>query len=97
MFSLFLASLTLAACSGGSPQGAATFDPQAKTTITWWTGQADQAETILEGLAKDFEKLHPNVTVDISSGAPSTDELLQKLSAGFAGGTYPDVSLAHEP
>ena len=88
-------SLGLAACSGGSAEGAKTFDPEAKTTITWWTGQADQAETILEGLAKDFEELHPNVKVDISSGAPSTDELLQKLSAGFAGGTYPDVSYAY--
>jgi multiple sugar transport system substrate-binding protein len=90
-----VASLSITACSSGTPQGATTFDPDAKTTITWWTGQADQAETILEGLAADFEKLHPNVTVDVSSGAPSTDELLQKLSAGFAGNKYPDVSYAY--
>jgi len=88
-------ALALAACSGGTPSGAATLDPEAKVTITWWTGQADEAETILEGLADEFEKLHPNVTVDVSSGAPSTEDLLQKLSAGFAGGTYPDVSYAY--
>lgn len=87
-------TLALAACGGGSPAGSATLDPEADTTITWWTGQADQAETILEGLAADFEELHPNVTIDVSSGAPSTEELLRKLTAGFAGNTYPDISYA---
>lgn len=90
-----LSALALAACSGGTPTGAATLDPDAKVTLTWWTGQADEAETILEGLADEFETLHPNVTIDVSSGAPSTEDLLQKLSAGFAGGTYPDVSYAY--
>jgi len=82
--------LVLAGCAG-SP-GATTLDKDADVTITFWTGQADAAETILEGLADDFEKEHPNVTVDVSSGAPSTEDLLQKLSASFAGGNYPDIS-----
>lgn len=87
------AVVALAGCGGG--QSAATSrDDQAKVTLTFWTGQADQAETILEGLAADFEKLHPNVTIKVSSGAPSTEDLLQKLSASFAGNTYPDVSYA---
>jgi multiple sugar transport system substrate-binding protein len=84
------AGLLLAGCAG-SP-GATTLDEDADVTITFWTGQADQAQTILEGLASDFEELHPNVTIDISSGAPSTEDLLQKLSASFAGGNYPDIS-----
>ena len=84
------ASLLLAGCAGS--QGATTLDKYADVTITFWTGQADAAETILEGLADDFEKQHPNVTVDVSSGAPSTEDLLQKLSASFAGGNYPDIS-----
>lgn len=83
-------AVALTGCSGGSSSGAA--DPKAKTTIVWWTGQADQAEKILVGLAGEFEKEHPNVTVKVSSGAPSTEDLLQKLSASFAGGDYPDVS-----
>ncbi|MFD1722855.1 ABC transporter substrate-binding protein [Amnibacterium endophyticum] len=83
----------LTGCAGGGG-GSSTLDTKADTTITWWTGQADQAETILEGLAKQYEQLHPNVTIDVSSGAPSTEDLLAKLSAGFAGGTYPDVSYA---
>ena len=34
------------------------------------------------------------MTINVSPGASSTDELLQKLSAGFAGGNYPDISYA---
>ena len=82
----------LAGCSGS--QGATTLDPKAKVTIQVWSGQADAAEKIIESLGKEFEKLHPNVTVDLSPGASSTDQLLQKLSAGFAGDQYPDVSYA---
>lgn len=82
----------LTGCSGGG--GSTTLDTKAKTTITWWTGQADAAETLLEGLADEYERLHPNVTIKVSSGAPSTEDLLAKLSASFAGGNYPDVSYA---
>jgi multiple sugar transport system substrate-binding protein len=38
---------------------------------------------------------HPNVTVETASGASTTDDLLTKLSAGFASGDYPDVSYAY--
>lgn len=86
------ASLLLAGCSG--QQGATTLDEDADVTITFWTGQADAAQTILEGLAAEFEELHPNVRIDVSPGAPSTEDLLQKLSASFAGGNYPDISYA---
>lgn len=85
------AALTLTACSGG---GSSTLNPEADVTITWWTGQADDAQTILEGLAAEFEKLHPNVSIDASAGASSTEELLQKLSAGFASDKYPSISYA---
>jgi multiple sugar transport system substrate-binding protein len=82
----------LAGCSGS--QGATTLDTKAKVTIQVWSGQSDAAEKIVESLAKEFEKLHPNVNVDLSPGASSTDQLLQKLSAGFAGDQYPDMSYA---
>jgi multiple sugar transport system substrate-binding protein len=83
----------LAGCSG-SPQGATELDKDADVTISWWTGQTEAAQTLLEGLADEFEKEHPNVTIDVSEGASSTEELLQKLSAGFSSGTYPDMSYA---
>jgi multiple sugar transport system substrate-binding protein len=86
------AVVALSGC--GAPQGATTLDTDADVTLTWWTGQADDAQKILEGLAAEFEEEHPNVTIDISPGASSTEDLLQKLSAGFAGGNYPDVSYA---
>ena len=90
------ASLALAACSSNSTSGPRTgvgsLDPDTKVSITWWTGQDDEAEQILEGLAKDYEADHPNVTVDVSAGAATTDDLLQKLQAGFAASSYPDIS-----
>lgn len=85
-------AIALAGCTG--QQGATELDPEADVTITWWTGQADEAEQLLEDLAAEFEELHPNVTVDVSAGASSTEELLQKLSAGFASNTYPSISYA---
>lgn len=77
-----------------SSAGDTKLDTKADVTVTWWTGQADEAQKILVGLAASYHKLHPNVTIDVSSGASTTDELLQKLSAGFASGKYPDISYA---
>lgn len=91
--SLLVTTALLTSCSSGT-QGATTLDKDADVTLTWWTGQADQAQTILTGLAEEFEQEHPNVTIEVSSGAPSTEDLLQKLSSSFAGGTYPDISYA---
>ncbi|MFD3443795.1 ABC transporter substrate-binding protein [Microbacteriaceae bacterium 4G12] len=88
-----LAVVALAGCSG-SPQGATELDQDADVTISWWTGQTEAAQTLLEDLAAEFEEEHPNVTIDVSEGASSTEELLQKLSAGFSSGTYPDMSYA---
>jgi multiple sugar transport system substrate-binding protein len=87
-------SLTAAACSSSSsdkqPQTPA--DTAKPVTVTVWTGQDVAPEKLLEGLAKKFHDLHPNVTIDISPGAPTTDQLLPKLTAAFNSGTYPDIS-----
>jgi len=88
-----LAALTLTGC--GPQQGAQTLDPDADVKLTWWTGQDAEANDILKGLAQEFEEAHPNVDIEVSPGASSTDELLTKLSAGFAGGTYPDISYSY--
>ncbi|WP_314430887.1 ABC transporter substrate-binding protein [Microbacterium lacticum] len=84
--------VALAGCSGS--QGATTLDTKAKVQIEVWSGQADAAQKVIDGLAKEFEQAHPNVSINISPGASSTDQLLQKLSAGFAGDQYPDMSYA---
>ncbi|WP_436531018.1 ABC transporter substrate-binding protein [Actinoplanes sp. HUAS TT8] len=93
------ALLLLTACMGGTTEpgkdSAAGYDPKATVEITWWTGQSEEAEKVAENLAAEYHTAHPNVTVKTSSGAPTTDDLLTKLSAGFTGGTYPDVSYAY--
>jgi multiple sugar transport system substrate-binding protein len=92
-------ALAVAACSGGSTSssGGSAATPSntgAAVKLVWWTGQTADAEKTLEKLAKEFTAAHPNVTIDVSSGAPTTDDLLQKLTAGFASNTYPDISYA---
>ena len=69
-------------------------DKNAPVTLTWWTGQFADAQKTLEGIAAEFSAKHPNVTIKLSSGGSTTDDLLQKLSAGFAADVYPDVSYA---
>jgi multiple sugar transport system substrate-binding protein len=106
-----LLTLGVAACGGGSggtssgsgtasgqASGAADSAPvntSAPVTLTWWSGQPADGEKILEPLVKEFTTAHPNVTVKLSPGAPNTDELLQKITAGFASNTYPDISYAY--
>jgi multiple sugar transport system substrate-binding protein len=91
-------ALGLAACSSsaGSTDTSAspTSDPKAPVTISWWTGQTAEAETLLEGLAKEYTTAHPNVTIKVSPGASTTDDLKQKIAAGFVADTYPDLSYA---
>ena len=84
---------SVAGCSRGSAS-TGPLDVKAKTTIEVWSGQSDAAQKKMEALATKFQQKHSNVTVNLSPGASSTDQLLQKLSAGFAGNEYPDVSYA---
>ncbi|WGW12250.1 ABC transporter substrate-binding protein [Saxibacter everestensis] len=78
----------------GDSQGATTLDKEAKVELEIWSGQTDEAEKLIEQLAGEFEKDNPNVSIKVSPGASSTEDLLQKLSAGFAGNQYPDISYA---
>ena len=92
------AVLLLSACMGGTKDSgkdaAAGYDPKATVEITWWTGQPQEQEKVAEQLAAEYHTAHPNVTIKVSPGAPTTDDLLTKLSAGFTAGTYPDLSYA---
>ncbi|MBL7259662.1 ABC transporter substrate-binding protein [Paractinoplanes lichenicola] len=93
------AVMFLSACMGGTTDNgkdsAAGYDPSATVELTWWTGQTEEAEKVAEALAAEYHAAHPNVTIKTSPGAPTTDDLLTKLSAGFAGGSYPDISYAY--
>lgn len=87
-------ALGVSACGSPAPAPTAAVNSDAPVSLTFWTGQTDEAEKLLEGLAAEFHAKHPNVTIEVSSGASSTEELLQKLSAGFASGTFPNISYA---
>ena len=63
-------ALGLAACSSGgsttpstAPSASTSVDANAPVTLTWWTGQTADAEKLLEGLAAEYMKAHPNVTI----------------------------------
>lgn len=89
----------LAGCGESASDGPSTDpqkgDPDAKVTLTWWTGQDDSGQVYIDKLVDKFEDEHPNVTIDATPGSATTDDLLGQLSASFAGGTYPDISYAY--
>ena len=61
------ATFAFTACTAATvPSPQASISPDAPVSLTFWTGQSDEAEKILEGLASEFEKLHPNVTIEVS-------------------------------
>ena len=79
---LLLTTALLASCSSGA-QGATTLDKDADVTLTWWTGQADRGpDASSTGSPRSSSRSTPTSRIDVSPGAPSTDDLLQKLSAG---------------
>ena len=84
--------------AGGESTKVTTIDdikPGTEVEITFWHGQTADAAKLLAGLAREYEKDHPGVTIKDSAGASTTDELITKLQAGFAGDTYPDISYAY--
>jgi len=89
-------ALLAAGCSSGSGAPAsstgAAYDAKAPVTITVWHGQTSDAAAVMDKLAKAYTAAHPNVTIKVAPGASTTDELLQKIAAGFVSDTYPDVS-----
>ncbi len=78
--------------TGGTTGAAPTFDATAPVTITVWHGQSADAAKVMADLAAAYTKLHPNVTVKVTAGAGNTDDLKQKIAAGFVSDTFPDVS-----
>ena len=84
----------VAAATGCASSGSTKLDTKANVTLTIWSGQDQVAEKSLQKLVDQYQKLHHNVKISLSPGASSTEDLLQKLSAAFAGNSYPDMSYA---
>lgn len=59
--------------------------------IDMWHGQTDTGLTAIKDLVTQFEKEHPAIRVDLGGGVIA-DAMLQKVTAGLASGTVPDIA-----
>jgi multiple sugar transport system substrate-binding protein len=89
LLALVLAA-AIAACGGGDDKDTSASTGPVK--ITFWHGQNQQSEKVLKQLVAKFNQSHPKIKVDASSGGVLADQMLQKVTAGLAAGSYPDVA-----
>jgi len=86
-------SFVSAACTGNSststPQSGDQSD--SNVTIQFWHGQQQSTARLLEQLVQQFNASHPGITVEVSSGGVTVDDMLPKVISSIAAGTYPDV------
>src|SRR5262249_22562052 len=87
------ASLVAAGCSSsGSGAGGKQVPASAKQTIVFATQGLGAEGTATQAAVKAFEKLHPNIHVDILTLSPTSDVAYQQLTQRFtAGSSTPDV------
>jgi len=80
---------TLGACgkSKEDPKGAGGV-----VSVDLWHGQVDTGKAAIDALINEFNKSHPNIKVVGGGGGVTADSMLQKVTAGLAGGSYPDVA-----
>jgi multiple sugar transport system substrate-binding protein len=88
---LAVVAVSLAAC-GGSDNKDSGSAKGGVVNITFWHGQNQQSEKVLKKLVADFNRTHPKIHVDASSGGVLADQMLQKVTAGLAAGSYPDIA-----
>ena len=96
---LIAVTLALAACgSSGSNSSASSKGPtpaggsnNGHTTITVWQGDTEVEAAAFKTLVAEFNKTHPNITVN-SQFYGNSDYALQKVLAAIAGGKPPDIS-----
>ena len=101
---LLAVTLALAACGGSSTNsstssgGSSSKSPSASgcstsghTTITVWQGDTEVEAAAFKTLVAEFNRTHPNITVN-SQFYGNSDYALQKVLAAIAGGKPPDIS-----
>ncbi|HEY2320805.1 MAG TPA: ABC transporter substrate-binding protein [Solirubrobacteraceae bacterium] len=94
---LIAAALALSACGGSSSNGSGTSKAASggtsggHTTITLWEGYTEAEADSIKALAAEFNKSHPNITVNVQFYG-NNDYALQKVLAAIAGGKPPDIS-----
>ncbi len=88
-----VAALAIGGCGSSSDDdGGGSGADGGKTKVTFWHGQNDLTQRAYERLVDQFNATHPDIEVDANSGGVLADEMLTKLTAGLAGGSYPDVA-----
>jgi len=87
-FSAALAAAgTLAACgkSGEEEVGGVV-------TVDLWHGQVDTGKKAIDALIKQFNDTHPLIKIVGGGGGVTADSMLQKVTAGLAAGSFPDIA-----
>ncbi|MGC4944069.1 ABC transporter substrate-binding protein [Kribbella sp. DT2] len=87
------AAAVLAAAAGLA--GCGKSDEEAtggQVTVDLWHGQTDSGKKALDTLIAEFNRTHPGITVVGGGGGVTADSMLQKVTAGLAAGSYPDVA-----
>ncbi|GAA3120622.1 ABC transporter substrate-binding protein [Kribbella aluminosa] len=80
---------TLAACGKNDGQGAGA---DGVVTLDLWHGQVDLGKAAIDSLIAAFNQSHPKIKVVGGGGGVTADSMLQKVTAGLAAGSYPDIA-----
>ncbi|MGZ4171107.1 MAG: extracellular solute-binding protein, partial [Solirubrobacteraceae bacterium] len=94
---LIAATLALSACGGTSSNNSSSSKSSGggtsagHTTVTLWEGYTEVEANSIKALAAEFNKTHPNITVNVQFYG-NNDYALQKVLAAIAGGKPPDIS-----
>ena len=83
---LYMTMIVFGAMSGGQPA-------EAKTTLSWWHLWGGSRTELIEKLAADYQKIHPDVEFEITFTPPN--ELQKKVIQAAGTGTLPDIVEIH--
>jgi sn-glycerol 3-phosphate transport system substrate-binding protein len=100
------AVLALAACSGpavgAAPKDSATADStdwskvKPASQITWWSNHPGSSEAVEKELIARFEKVHPEITVNLVTAGANYDEVAQRFQAASQTDQKPDLVIASD-
>jgi multiple sugar transport system substrate-binding protein len=78
---------TLGACGGKDDDSAGGV-----VTLDLWHGQVDLGKAAIDALINEFNSTHPSIKVVGGGGGVTADSMLQKVTAGLAAGSFPDIA-----
>lgn len=81
---------TLAACGKNDDDNGVSAD--GVVTLDLWHGQVDTGKAAIDALINEFNSSHPKIKVVGGGGGVTADSMLQKVTAGLAADSYPDIA-----